>query len=101
MQVLREKNSNDKLIGLREFNLTDEIEFNKIIEKFKPKLALDHINLIKVHYVFDKKEAQFCSTFYKVQVVFELVQNTLQLEIANRLDLGQLFAEEELWNILT
>lgn len=38
--------------------------------------------------VLEKKEAQFCSTFYKVQVVYEHVQNTLQREIDNRLEIG-------------
>lgn len=50
--------------------------------------------------MLERKEAQFCSTFFKVQVVYEHVRNNLLVEIANRLDIGQLFSEEELWNIL-
>lgn len=32
--------------------------------------------------------------------MYEHVRNNLLVEIANRLDIGQLFSEEELWNIL-
>ncbi|KAL4475150.1 hypothetical protein ABPG74_001846 [Tetrahymena malaccensis] len=101
IQVLKDKSS-DNQVGLKEFNLTDESEFTKTIEKFKPKLALDNPNLIKLHNCIQNKESQFCSTFFKVYLVFEYVKNTLEQEVQERSkDQKQPFSEEEMWNILT
>lgn len=48
IQILKEKGT-DKLLAMKEFNLTDENQFLKVYNKFQPKLQLDHMNIIKLY----------------------------------------------------
>ncbi|KAL4506775.1 hypothetical protein ABPG72_001196 [Tetrahymena utriculariae] len=94
----------NKLTGayclLKEYNSTDDYEFEKAYSKYKKRQELKHDNIVMLLGIAQKKESQLCSTFYKLYVLYEYVSDNLEQHIQLHQQTGQHFIESELWDIL-
>ncbi|KAL4460854.1 hypothetical protein ABPG74_016326 [Tetrahymena malaccensis] len=94
----------NKLTGayclLKEYNSTDDYEFEKAYSKYKKRSELKHDNIVMLLGIAQKKESQLCSTFYKLYVLYEYVNDNLEQHIQLHQQTGQHFIESELWDIL-
>ncbi|EAS01279.1 protein kinase (macronuclear) [Tetrahymena thermophila SB210] len=94
----------NKLTGayclLKEYNSTDDYEFEKAYSKYKKRQELKHENIVMLLGIAQKKESQLCSTFYKLYVLYEYVNDNLEQHIQLHQQTGQHFIESELWDIL-
>ncbi|CAK71415.1 unnamed protein product (macronuclear) [Paramecium tetraurelia] len=75
-----------------------------VIEKIqtqppKPFKKLEHPNLLKVHYYSASTFKEVCSTFTKLYIVYEYINNDLKTIISNRYKKQQYFTESQLWAI--
>ncbi|CAK66894.1 unnamed protein product (macronuclear) [Paramecium tetraurelia] len=75
-----------------------------VIEKIqtqstKPFKKLDHPNLLKVHYYSTSTYKEVCSTFTKLYIVYEYINNDLKTIITNRYKKTQYFTEPQLWSL--
>ncbi len=46
-QVVKNKSTGEQL-AMKEFSMTDEIEFQKVYDKNLPKTKLDHQNIVRI-----------------------------------------------------
>lgn len=81
--LLEEKTTKEECI-LREINSTDEEEYAKGLKKYRARQKLTHPNIIQLKGFTHKTESQFCSTFYKIYLLFEHVTNSLEKEVTVR-----------------
>ncbi|CAD8160041.1 unnamed protein product [Paramecium octaurelia] len=75
-----------------------------VIEKIqtqppKPFKKLEHSNLLKVHYYSASTFKEVCSTFTKLYIVYEYINNDLKTIITNRYKKQQYFTQSQLWSL--
>ena len=95
-QVLSSKKCPESRIVLKEHNLTDEGQFNKLKRKYEMKQKFTHENILNISKFFYTFEQQLCGQFFKLYAVYDCPQATL-LQLINK---GKVFSEEEIWDLL-
>ncbi|CAD8055758.1 unnamed protein product [Paramecium primaurelia] len=60
---------------------------------------LEHPNLLKVYYYSASTYKEVCSTFTKLYIVYEYINNNLKTIITNRQKKHQYFTESQLWSL--
>jgi hypothetical protein len=93
--LTNKKNPTQKLL-MKELNLTDEYQFQKVFKKYEAKLSLKHPNIVNIVNFFYIYEQQICGQFYKIYVVYEFYEHSLKQLIEESYS----FTEQELISLL-
>ncbi|CAD8071389.1 unnamed protein product [Paramecium sonneborni] len=86
------------------YQKNDTGELICVIEKIqsqptKPFKKLEHPNLLKVHYYSAVTFKEVCSTFTKLYIVYEYINNDLKTIINNRYNKNSFFTQAQLWSL--
>jgi phosphoribosylaminoimidazole-succinocarboxamide synthase len=79
--VVRQAGSG-QLHFLKEYSFTNQESYQQAFVNFSKKLPEKHQHILFLERTNTKLENTFCSTFYKISLLYEYLEHTLQQEIA-------------------
>ncbi len=85
---------------LKEYSYTSQEAYQQAFVNFSKKLPEKHQHILYLQRTNTKVENTFCSTFYKISLLYEYLDHTLQLEIQQRNQEHKIFDEKEVWSVL-
>ncbi|EGR27972.1 hypothetical protein IMG5_185550 [Ichthyophthirius multifiliis] len=80
--------------------LNDEKQWQTRVSELKFRLQLDHPNLVKLLNFNSSMNNEFCSSFYKIGLLYEYYTNDLKTEISERKRVSKSYSESELLYLL-
>lgn len=81
--IVKELNNN-RLHFLKEYSFTNQEAYQEAFVNFSKKLPEKHQHILYLERTNTKLENTFCSTFYKISLLYEYFDHTLQREIEQR-----------------
>lgn len=76
---------NGKLHFVKEYSFTNQESYQQAFVNFSKKLPEKHQHILYLERTNTKVENTFCSTFYKISLLYEYLDHTLEKEIRQRL----------------
>lgn len=97
--IVRES-SNGRFHFLKEYSFTNQEAYQQAFVNFSKKLPEKHEHILFLERTNTKLENTFCSTFYKISLLYEYLEHNLQKEIQQRIQEKKVFDEKEVWSVL-
>ncbi|CAD8063171.1 unnamed protein product [Paramecium primaurelia] len=99
-KLFGKKNDKLQMIVLKNISIPDEASFQTWKNKLLVRQSLKHSNIIELKESIQAEEEQVCNTFFKVNLVFEYIPQTLQDAIEQRKQAGAYYGEQEVLQML-
>ncbi|CAD8073265.1 unnamed protein product [Paramecium sonneborni] len=99
-KLFGKKNEKSQMIVLKNISVPDEATYQAWKNKLQMRQQLKHPNIIELRESIQAEEEQVCSTFYKVNLVFEYIPQTLKDAIEQRKLAGAYYPEQEILKML-
>ncbi|CAD8083713.1 unnamed protein product [Paramecium sonneborni] len=99
-KLFGKKNEKSQMIVLKNISVPDEASYQAWKNKLQIRQQLKHPNIIELRESIQAEEEQVCSTFYKVNLVFEYIPQTLKDAIEQRKQADAYFGEQEILKML-
>ncbi|CAD8167607.1 unnamed protein product [Paramecium octaurelia] len=99
-KLFGKRNDKSQMIVLKNISIPDEPSFQAWKNKLQLRQSLKHPNIIELKESIQAEQEQVCSTFYKINLVFEYLPQTLQDAIAQRKQAGAYYGEQEVLQML-
>ncbi|CAD8176064.1 unnamed protein product [Paramecium octaurelia] len=99
-KLFGKKNDKSQMIVLKNISVPDEASYQAWKNKLQMRQSLKHSNIIELKESIQSEEEQVCSTFYKVNLVFEYIPQTLKDAIEQRKQAGAYYGEQEILQML-
>lgn len=100
IRILRSKSNGQLFCEMVKTQNTQQTYEAKIKEcEFKKRLR--HPNIVQLQDFAYNKNEQFCSSFWKVSMLYEYVNHDLRREITQRSKKGRIFSDFELWYLIS
>lgn len=97
--IVRES-ANGRLHFVKEYSFTNQEAYQQAFVNFSKKLPEKHQHILYLERTNTKLENTFCSTFYKISLLYEYLDHTLDKEIKQRAEEKKIFDEKEVWSVL-
>ncbi|CAD8133582.1 unnamed protein product [Paramecium pentaurelia] len=99
-KLFGKKNDKSQMIVLKNISVPDEASYQAWKNKLQMRQSLKHPNIIELKESIQSEEEQVCSTFYKVNLVFEYIPQTLKDALEQRKQAGAYYGEQEILQML-
>ena len=97
--TLMQHKTTKEYVALKELLSKGSTEFKTELQELKSKLNQHHPNILRLISLNTRIDDKMCSSFYRIQIIFEYYNSDLQRDIEQRSRTNNRYSEDQLWEL--